>query len=149
MQIREQLMNDMKAAMKEKDQVRLDTIRGLQSAIKNREIDSRPTPLTAEDVLAVVKKLAKQRKESIEQFAAAGRKDLVDKESAELKILETYLPQQMGREQLEKIIAEVINETKASSVKDMGMVMKAVMAKTGGAADNKLVSELIKAKLNA
>lgn len=147
MQIREQIMNDMKAAMREKDQVRLDAIRGLQSAIKNREIDSRPNPLTEDDVLAVIKKLVKQRKESIEQFQSAGRQDLVEKESTELKVLETYLPAQMSREQIEKIVAEVVAETGAKTIKDMGTVMKAVTAKTAGAADNKLVSELIKAKL--
>ncbi|MBX3016929.1 MAG: GatB/YqeY domain-containing protein [Bdellovibrionaceae bacterium] len=147
MQIREQIMNDMKAAMREKDQVRLDAIRGLQSAIKNREIDSRPNPITEDDVLAVIKKLVKQRKESIEQFQTAGRQDLVDKEATELKVLETYLPAQMSKEQIEKIVTEVIAETGAKSIKDMGTVMKAVSAKTAGAADNKLVSELIKAKL--
>lgn len=147
MQIREQILNDIKTAMKEKDQLRLDTVRFLQSAIKNKEIDSRPNPITDEDVMGVIKKLVKQRKESIDQFLAAGRQDLVDKEAAELKILETYLPAQMGREQIEKIVGEVIAETKASSIKDMGTVMKGVMAKTAGAADNKIVSELIKAKL--
>lgn len=148
MQIREQIMNDMKTAMREKDQIRLDAIRGLQSAIKNREIDSRPNPLTEDDVMAVIKKLVKQRKEAIEQFGAAGRQDLVDKEATELKVLETYLPAQMSREQVEKIVSEVIAETGATSVKDMGAVMKGVTAKTAGAADNKLVSELVKAKLS-
>ena len=147
MQIREQLMNDMKSAMRDKDQIRLDTIRGLQSAIKNREIDSRPNPITEDDVLAVIKKLVKQRKESIEQFQTAGRQDLVEKETTELKVLEVYLPAQMGKEQIEKIVTEVIAEVGAKSIKDMGAVMKAVSAKTAGAADNKVVSEIIKAKL--
>lgn len=149
MQIRDLIMNDMKSAMREKDQVRLDTIRGLQSAIKNREIENRPDPITEDDVLAVIKKLVKQRKESIEQFQGAGRTDLVEKESFELKVLETYLPAQMGRDEIEKIVTAVIAETKASSIKDMGMVMKGVTARTAGAADNKLVSELIKAKLQS
>lgn len=147
MQIREQLMNDMKSAMRDKDQIRLDTIRGLQSAIKNREIDSRPNPITEDDVLAVIKKLVKQRKESIEQFQTAGRQDLVEKETTELKVLEVYLPAQMGKEQIEKIVTEVIAEVGAKSIKDMGAVMKAVSAKTAGAADNKVVSEIIKTKL--
>ena len=148
MEIREKLTADMKSAMREKDQVKLDTIRFLQSAIKNREIEARPNPLSADDVLAVIKKLVKQRKESIEQYHAASRQDLADKEATELKILETYLPAQMGKEQIEKIVADVITEIKASSIKDMGSVMKAVQAKTQGAADNKIVSEVIKAKLS-
>lgn len=147
MQIREQLTTDMKEAMRAKDQVRLDAIRGLQSAIKNREIENRPNPITEDDVLAVIKKLVKQRKESIEQFSAAKRQDLVDKETVELKVLEVYLPAQMGREQIEKIVADVIAETGAKTIKDMGTVMKAVTAKTAGAADNKVVSEVIKSKL--
>ncbi len=147
MEVREKLTADMKTAMREKDQVKLDTIRFLQAAIKNKEIDSRPTPLTADDVMSVIKKLVKQRKESIEQYQAAARQDLVDKEASELKILEAYLPAQMSKEQIEKIVADVVAELKATSVKDMGAVMKAVQVKTQGMADNKVVSEVIKAKL--
>ena len=148
MEIREKLTNDMKVAMREKDQFRLDTIRFLQSAIKNREIEARPNPLTSEDILGVIKKMAKQRKESMEQYQAANRQDLVDKEAAELKVIETYLPAQMSREQIEAVVTQVIAETKASSIKDMGSVMKAVAAKTAGAADNKVISEIIKSKLS-
>jgi uncharacterized protein YqeY len=146
-QIREQLTADMKSAMRDKDQVKLDAIRFLQAAIKNREIELRPNPITPEEVLNVIKKMVKQRKESIEQYTAASRQDLVDKESQELKILEAYLPQQMGADQLAHLVAETITELKASSPKDMGAVIKAVIAKTAGAADNKMVSELVKAKL--
>lgn len=147
MEIREKLMSDMKEAMRAKDSVRLDTIRFLQSAIKYKEVEVRPNAITADDVLGVIKKLVKQRKESIEQFAAASRQDLVDKENLELKVLETYLPAQMNAEQIESIVTEVIQRTGAKTIKEMGMVMKEVMAKTGGAADNKIVSELIKKKL--
>jgi uncharacterized protein YqeY len=147
MEIREKIMSDMKTAMRDKDQVKLDSIRFLQAAIKNKEIEMRPNPITADDVLAVIKKSAKQRKESIEQYQAANRQDLVDKEAAELKIIESYLPAQMGKEQLETLVAAAITELNAKTIKDMGPVMKAVMAKSGGAADNKLVSELIRAKL--
>jgi uncharacterized protein YqeY len=147
MEIREKLTSDMKDAMRAKDQLRLEAIRFLQSAIKNKEIELRPNPISSEEVLAVVKKLVKQRKESIEQYQAANRQDLVDKESAELKILEAYLPAQMGRDQVEALVTATIAELKASTVKDMGPVMKAVLAKAGGSADNKLVSEVIKAKL--
>lgn len=147
MELKDRILADMKAAMKEKNQARLDTIRLLQAAVKYREIEVRPAEITGDEVMGVVKKLVKQRKESIEQFSAAGRQDLADKEAAELKILEDYMPAQMSREDIEKAVNAVIAETKASSIKDMGMVMKAVVAKTAGAADNKIVSELIKAKL--
>ncbi len=147
MEIREKIMADMKTAMRDKDQIRLDSIRFLQSAIKYKEIELRPNPLATDDVLNVIKKLVKQRKESIEQYQAAQRQDLVEKESAELKILEAYLPTQMSRSDLEKIVEQIITELKASTVKDMGPVMKAVMAQTKGSADNKMVSEIIKSKL--
>ena len=148
MEIREKLTSDMKTAMRDKDQLRLETIRSLQSAIKNKEIEVRPNPISGEDVLAVIKKMAKQRRESIDQFQTAGRQDLVDKEAAELKVIEGYLPAQMSRDQVEKIVAETIAELKASTIKDMGPVMKAVAAKTAGSADNKMVSEVIKSKLS-
>ena len=147
MELKERILNDMKAAMKDKDQARLDTIRLLQAAVKYREIEVRPNEISGDEVLGVVRKLVKQRKESIEQFTGAGRQDLADKEAAELKILETYMPAQMSREDIEKVVTAVIPETGASTIKDMGTVMKAVTAKTAGAADNKIVSELIKAKL--
>lgn len=148
MEIREKIMSDMKTAMRDKDQLKLDTIRFLQAAIKYREIEVRPNPISADDVLGVIKKLVKQRKESIEQYQAASRQDLVDKETSELKILEGYLPAQMSRDQIEKIVVETIAAVGAKTVKEMGPVMKAVMAKTGGAADNKTVSEIIKSKLS-
>lgn len=147
MEIREKILSDMKTAMRDKDSAKLEAIRFLQSAIKYREIEVRPNAITNDDVMGVIKKLVKQRKESIEQYQNAKRQDLVDKETAELKILEGYLPAQMSKEQIEKIVAETITEVKAASIKDMGTVMKAVMAKTQGAADNKLVSEVIKSKL--
>jgi uncharacterized protein YqeY len=148
MELKDQIMADIKAAMIAKDSVKLNTLRFLHAAIKQKEIDSRPNPLTADDVMAVLKKLVKQRKESIDQFANAGRTDLVDSETAELKVMEVYLPAQMSKEQIEQVVAEVIKETGASSIKDMGTVMKAVQAKTAGTADGKTISEVIKSKLN-
>jgi len=148
MAIKEQIMNDMKTAMKEKNQLKLDSIRFLQAAIKNREIEVRPNAITEEEVMSVIKKMVKQRKESIEQYKTADRQDLVEKEAAELAIIEGYLPAQMSKEEVEKIVTAVIAETKAASIKDMGAVMKAVVAKTAGTADNKLVSEIIKSKLS-
>lgn len=148
MEILPKIMNDIKDAMRSKDSVKLNTLRFLQSAIKNREIELRPNPLNDDESMSVIKKLVKQRKESIEQYKAGNRQDLVDQETAELKILETYLPAQMSKEQVEKLVMEAISSTGAKSVKEMGAVMKEVLAKSGGAADNKLVSELVRAKLS-
>ena len=147
MEIREKITADVKAAMIAKDSIKLGALRMLQAAIKNKEIEMRPDPITPEEVQNVIKKLAKQRKESIDQFQQAGRQDLVDQETAELKVLEVYLPAQMSREQIEALVIEVIAALGAKTVKDMGPVMKEVIAKSGGAADNKIVSEVIKAKL--
>lgn len=147
MEIREKIMADVKSAMKDKDSVKLNTLRFLQAAIKNREIEARPDALTSDDVMAVLKKLVKQRKESIEQYQNAGRTDLADQEASELKILETYLPAQMSREQIEALVTEVVAALGAKTVKDMGPVMKEMMARTGGAADGKILSEVIKSKL--
>jgi uncharacterized protein len=147
-EIREKILADIKSAMVSKDTVKLNTLRFLNAQIKNKEIDSRPTPITADDIMAVLKKLVKQRKESIEQFSAAGRMDLADGEAAELKVLETYLPAQMTKEQIEALVIEVIAQTGATSIKDMGKVMKEMQTRTAGSADGKLVSEVIKSKLN-
>lgn len=147
MALRDQIMNDIKDSMRAKDMAKLNALRMVQSAFKNREIELRPEPMSEEEHIAVLKKLAKQRKESIEQYQAANRQDLADAEAAELKLLEQYLPAQMSKEQVEKIVAEVIAAVGATTVKEMGTVMKEVQARTAGTADNKLVSEMIKAKL--
>lgn len=148
MEIREKIAADVKAAMIAKESLKLGALRMLQAAIKNREIDMRPDPINPDEVLGVIKKLVKQRKESIDQFLQAGRQDLVDQETAELKVLEVYLPAQMSREQIEALVTETISTLGAKTVKDMGPVMKEVIAKSGGAADNKIVSEVIKSKLS-
>ena len=148
MSIREKILEDIKTAMKAKDQVTLETLRFLNAAIKNKEMEPGVTSLTDNDVLAVLKKSVKQRNESIEQFEKAGRTDLVASEKAGLTILEKYLPKAMSRDQIEKIITEVISSLNANSIKQMGAVMKEVQAKCQGAADGKLVSELVKAKLS-
>lgn len=147
MEIRVKIMADVKAAMIAKESLKLGALRMLQAAIKNREIEVRPEAITKDDVMGVIKKLVKQRKESIEQYQQANRQDLADKEAEELKVLENYLPAQMSREQIEPIVNEVIAALGAKSVKDMGPVMKEVIARTAGTADNKIVSEIIKAKL--
>lgn len=147
MEIRDRIMNDIKSSMKEKNSLRLNTLRFLQSAIKNCEIDLRPNQITENDVMGVIKKLVKQRKESIEQYSAGGRQDLVDQETAELKILEEFLPAQLSKEQIQTIVNDVIVALNAKTIKDMGPVMKEVISRAKGQADNKTVSELIKSKL--
>jgi uncharacterized protein YqeY len=147
MGLAEQIRKDITEAMKAKDSARLNALRMVQSAFKNREIELRPNTMPEDEYLGVIKKLVKQRKESIEQFGQAGRQDLVDNETAELKLLETYMPAQLSREQIEQIVADVIATTGATSVKQMGQVMKEAQAKAGGQADNKIMSEIIKSKL--
>lgn len=147
MGLREQILEDIKTAMKSKDADRLGAVRFLQAAIKNREIELRPNAITEQDVIGVIKKLAKQRKDSITEYEKAGRTDLVDKEKFELKVLEEYLPEQMSPEAVAKIVEEVIKAQGATSQKQMGGVIKEVMAKTGGQADGKLISDLVRSKL--
>lgn len=147
MGLRERIMEDIKTAMKNKEAERLSAIRFLQSAIKNREIELRPNAITEQDIIGVIKKLAKQRKDSIAEYEKAGRQDLVDKEKFELSVLEQYLPEQMSQEQVAAIVDEVIQSTGANSIKQMGQVIKEVMARTAGQADGKMISELVKSKL--
>jgi uncharacterized protein YqeY len=147
MGLRDQISNDIKDAMRAKDSAKLNALRMVQSAFKNREIELRPEPMNEDEHLGILKKLVKQRKESIEQYAAAKRQDLVDNETAELKLLELYMPAQLSREQVEKVVGEVMTALNATTVKDMGAVMKEVQARTAGAADNRMVSEVVKAKL--
>ncbi len=145
--LRERIAADIKDAMRAKDSAKLGALRLVQSAFKNREIELRPTPITEDDLNLVLKKLVKQRKESIEQYVAAKRQDLVDAETAELTLLETYLPAQMDRSAIEALVKKVVTDLNAKTVKEMGTVMKEVIARSGGAADNKIVSELVKAQL--
>lgn len=147
MALRQQILDDIKSAMKAKEQIRLSTLRMLQSAVKNKEIEVRPKEISEEDILQVVKKLVKQRKDSIEQYQAAGRQELADKEAEEVLVLETYLPEQLSEGKIIEIIETVISETGASGPKEMGAVMKAVLAKVAGQADGKLVSQIVKSKL--
>ncbi|MGE4132020.1 MAG: GatB/YqeY domain-containing protein [Bdellovibrionales bacterium] len=147
MSLRDKIMEDVKSAMKNRESDRLGAIRFLQAAIKNREIELRPNAITEQDVLGVVKKMAKQRKDSIAEYEKAGRQDLVDKEKFELGIIEEYLPAQMSESQVSEIVHAVISDLKADSIKQMGAVIKEVMARTAGQADGKMISEMVKAKL--
>jgi len=144
MGLRETIDNDIKNAMKSGDKDKVSTLRMLSAAIKNKQIDKRPAALTEGDVLDTVRSLIKQRKDSIEQFAKGGRQDLVDKETAEVAVLEVYLPQQLAHDEIERMVRDAIAQTGAQGAKDMGKVMKALMPVVAGRADNKLLSELVK-----
>jgi uncharacterized protein YqeY len=146
MPLKDRITEDMKSAMRAGEKERLATIRLILSAIKQREVDER-IALDDTQVLAVIEKMVKQRKEAITQFEAGGRADLVAKESAEIAVLHAYLPAQMSDAQIDALIAEAISATGATSIKDMGKVMGAVKAKAQGRADMGAVSARIKQKL--
>jgi uncharacterized protein YqeY len=147
MRLRDKISEDLIAAMKSKEAARLSVLRMMKAAVRNKEIDSRQE-LEDAQVLQVLMTLIKQRKDSVEQFAKGGRQDLADKESAEIKVIETYLPAGLTDEEIATTITEVLAETGATSVKDMGKVMKACMARfSGRPVDGSKVSELVKAKL--
>jgi uncharacterized protein YqeY len=145
--LKDRVTEDMKTAMRAGEKERLATIRLILSAIKQREVDERIT-LDDSQVLAAIEKMIKQRKEAIVQFEAGGRADLVAKETAEIGILQTYLPAQMSDAEIDALIAEAIASTGAASIKDMGKVMGAVKAKAQGRADMGAVSARIKQKLS-
>ena len=143
----EKIEIDLKSALKSKDQIKVSTLRFLKSAIGYLAIEKRED-LKDDDVISVIKKQVKQRKDSIEGFKKGNREDLAQKEEVELKILKAYLPEEITPEALSAIIDEAINETGANTPRDMGMVMKAVMAKTKGLADGKIVSSIVNEKLS-
>ncbi|NPA58259.1 MAG: GatB/YqeY domain-containing protein [Aquificae bacterium] len=141
------LQEEMKTALKKGERDRLSVIRMLISEIKKVQIDSKKE-LTDEEIIQVLQRYAKQRKESIKQYREAGREDLASKEEFELKVVQEFLPQPLSEEELVSIIKQVIQETGASSMKDMGKVMKAVMDKVKGRADGGTVSGLVKKMLS-
>jgi uncharacterized protein len=144
--LKERITDDMKAAMRAGEKERLGVIRMITAAIKQREVDERIS-LDDAQVVAVLEKMVKQRKESLVQFQAGNRQDLVDKEAAEIDLLKTYLPSQLGDAELDALIADAIAATGAASVKDMGKVMGVIKAKAQGRADMGAVGAKIKAKL--
>ena len=146
MNLKERITEDMKAAMRAKDAARLLTIRGLLAAMKQREVDER-IELDDAAVIAIVDKLVKQRKDSIQQFGAGGRQDLVDKESAELKVLEGYLPARLGADEIAAEVAAIVAETGAKGAADMGKVMAAAKARFAGRAEMGQVSAAVKSAL--
>lgn len=146
--LKDRITEDMKTAMRAGDKERLGTIRMLQAAIKQREVDERIT-LDDAQVLAVIEKMVKQRKESVAQFEQGGREDLAAKEKAEIAQLQAYLPEQLSEAEVDALVREAIASTSASSIKDMGKVMGVVKAKAAGRADMGAVSARIKAALGA
>ncbi len=148
MSLKERITDDMKAAMRAGEKERLGVIRMLTAAIKQREVDERIS-LDDGQVLAVLEKMIKQRKESLVQFEAGNRPDLVAKESAEVALLQAYLPAAMSAAEIDALIGESIAASGASSIKDMGKVMNLVKAKAQGRADMAAVGAKIKAKLGA
>jgi hypothetical protein len=147
MSLKQRITEEMKDAMRAKDAARLGTIRLLLAAIKQKEVDERIEVDDAQTV-ALVDKLIKQRKDSITQFGAAGRTDLVDKETAELKVLETYLPARLGESEIADEVAKIIAELGASGPGDMGKVMGVVKSRLAGKADMGLVSTAVKQALS-
>jgi uncharacterized protein YqeY len=148
MALKERITDDMKAAMRAGDKDRLGVIRMLQAAIKQREVDERIT-LDDSNVLAVIEKMVKQRKEAISQFEAGGRADLAAKEAQEIEVLTAYLPEPLAAEEVAALIEQAIQSTGAVSIKDMGKVMAAVKAAAAGRADMGAVSAAIKQRLSA
>ncbi len=147
MGLKDQITDDMKTAMRAKDTARLGTIRLLLAACKQKEVDERVT-LTDADVVALVDKLIKQRKDSITQFTTAGRMDLVAQESAEVTVLEAYLPQRLGAEEIDAAVRAIVTELGASGPGAMGKVMGVVKQRLAGNADMGLVSAAVKRALN-
>jgi len=147
MSLKQRVQEDMKAAMRAGEKERLSTVRLILAAIKQREVDERIV-LDDAQVLSVLEKMGKQRRESITQFEAGGRSDLVAKENAELAIISAYLPVPLGDAELEALIRATIIETGASSLKDMGRVMNLIKSKAQGRADMAAVGARIKARLS-
>jgi len=133
----------LKEALKSRDDIRVSVIRMIKASLKNREIE-KMSSLTDDEILSVLSTLAKQRRESIEQFAAAGRTDLAEKETKELEIVQSYLPKQLSQQELDSIIRAAISESGASSLNDLGKVMKVLMPRVKGIADGKAVNQRVK-----
>ena len=146
MNILERLESDMIKAAKARDSERLGAIRFVRSQTKNRQIELR-RELKDEDVLEVLARIAKQHRESIEQFQAGGRDELVERERGQLAVIEQYLPAQLGEDELLEILSEVIEETGAAGPRDIGVVMKTIMPRVKGRADGKMVKTLVQSRL--
>jgi len=150
MSIPEQIQKDLTAAMRARDELRLSTLRMVKAAFKNKEVEKRG-PLDEKEALAVLSTLIKQRKDSIEQFTRGSRQELADKEAAEIRIIESYLPRAAGEEEITSTVRAAIAEMGSPTMKDMGSVMRNVMARfaaAGSRVDGKLVSDVVKRELS-
>lgn len=148
MSLEEKISQDYVQAMKARDSFRSSALSFLRAQIKNVKVDKRLEQVPDGEVISVIKKQAKQRQDSISQFKAGGRMDLAEKEERELGILKSYLPPEMSQEQLKQIMEEVIAQTQAASIKDMGRVMKEILGRVAGQADNQTVGVLVKERLS-
>src|SRR5919112_2127952 len=147
MSLKERITGDMTAAMKSKEAARLSTLRMVKAAVQNREIE-KGGALSDEELTKLLQSLVKQRRDSVEQYERAGRAELAEKERAEIAVIEEYLPRSATREEIEQAVAEAVAETGASSMKEMGAVMKATQARLAGRnADGKTVSEVVRRRL--
>jgi uncharacterized protein YqeY len=145
--VKAKLQQDLKTAMKEKDSFKRDTVRFLMSALKQVEVDER-RELSDEDIYKIIQKSVKQREEAAKQYREADRPDLYEKEEREAALLKIYLPAQLSDQEIKSVVEETIAETGATTLKDMGKVIKAVMAKVGSKADGKSVSNVVKEMLS-
>ena len=146
-QVKEVLKSDLKDAMKAKDVFKRETIRFLMSAIKQIEVDER-RELSDDDIYKIIQKSVKQREDAAKQYKDAGREDLYEKETKEAALIKAYLPQQLSQDELKQIVSDIISKSGASSMKDMGGVIKQVMAEVGSRADGKSVSNIVKELLS-
>ncbi|MBQ9280323.1 MAG: GatB/YqeY domain-containing protein [Clostridia bacterium] len=144
--LKEQLLQDFKDAMREKDALKKDTITMIRAAILQIEKDTQKE-LSENEVMEIISKELKKRKETLTDLEKSGREDLISKVNDEINIIKAYLPAELSREELEQIVSDTVAQLGASSMKDMGKVMQALKEKTAGRADNRLVNELVKAKL--
>ena len=147
MSLKQSIGDQLGQAMKEKDTVRVNTLRLLRAAIKNREVELR-SRIDDKEIVRLIRTQVKQRNEAIRQFREGGREDLADKEGAELSILMSFMPEQLSPEAISQLVASVIEELGAKDMKDMGRVMKRVMAASAGSADGKVVNEIVRKQLS-
>ncbi len=147
MSLKEKLMDDLKAAMKDKDIVRKNTVQMVRSAVLQFEKDNK-TELDDSGIIDVIAKELKRRRDVLPEYEKSGREDLIADINREIEVLLAYLPKQLTKEELEEIVIDAIKETGAASMKDMGKIMAAVMPKTKGRADGKMINEIVKAQLS-
>lgn len=148
MSLLKKIDDDLKAAMKASEKMKLSVLRMIKSSAKNKQIE-KGRELTDDEVIAVLSAMVKQRRESVEQFAKAGRTDLAGNEEQEIEVLQSYMPRQLGNDEIDRIINEAILESSAKNLQDMGKIMRIVMSKVTGVADGKYVNQRVKELLGS